>query len=125
MNISIVLIFITAIITGFSVALPWLLAIELLLFSFVFSMIGVYGARASSIGMATLFVMVLNIDDSYTSKEVLINAALVMLGGCWYFFWSLLLHRFVPINLLSKQLEIEYYQPPVTCASKLRYTMNM
>jgi uncharacterized membrane protein YccC len=104
MNISIVLIFITAIITGFSVAVPWLLAIELLLFSFVFSMIGVYGARASSVGMATLFVMVLNIDDSYTSKEVLINAALVMLGGCWYFFWSLLLHRIRPYKLAQQAI---------------------
>src|SRR6478752_6775876 len=60
MNISIVLIFITAIITGFSVAIPWLLAIELLLFSFVFSMIGGYGTSASSIGWEKLFVMKLN-----------------------------------------------------------------
>ena len=104
MNISIVLIFITAIITGFSVAVPWLLAIELLLFSFVFSMIGVYGVRASSVGLATLFVMVLNIDDSYTSKEVLINAALVLLGGCWYFFWSLLLHRLRPYKLAQQAI---------------------
>ncbi len=104
MNISIVLIFITAIITGFSVSVPWLLAIELLLFSFVFSMIGVYGVRANSVGFATLFVMVLNIDDRYSSKEVLINAALVMLGGCWYFFWSLLLHRIRPYKLAQQAI---------------------
>lgn len=104
MNITIVLIFITAIITGFSVSVPWLLAIELLLFSFVFSMIGVYGVRANSVGLATLFVMVLNIDDSYTSKEVLINAALVMLGGCWYFFWSFFLHRIRPYKLAQQAI---------------------
>src|SRR6218665_357615 len=49
-----------SLITGFSGSYHWLLALELLVFSFVFSMIGIYGARATSIGISGLLIMILN-----------------------------------------------------------------
>jgi len=46
-----------------------------LIFCFLFSFIGVYGARASSIGVNALLVMVLNIDRPHTPLDSLITAA--------------------------------------------------
>jgi uncharacterized membrane protein (TIGR01666 family) len=104
MRITILLIFLGAIIVGFTVRAPWLLAIELVLSAFTFSMIGVYGLRASSIGAASLLLLVLNIDDNYTTKEIFINAGLVGAGGIWYFLWSLLLNRLRPYKLAQQAI---------------------
>ena len=53
-------IFIASLLTGFAIGSPWATGILIAGFCFIFSMIGVYGARAGSIGLAGLFVMVLN-----------------------------------------------------------------
>ncbi|MDI3320319.1 FUSC family protein [Pinibacter soli] len=104
MRITILLIFLGAIIVGFTVRVPWLLAILLALSAFTFSMIGVYGLRASSIGAAALLLLVLNIDDNYTTKEIFVNAGLVGAGGIWYFLWSLLLNRLRPYKLAQQAI---------------------
>ena len=101
---TIILIFISAFITGIAVASPWLLALEIIVFGFLFSMIGVYGVRANSIGLSTLFIMILTMDDRLKFREVLINALLIMLGGIWYYYWSVLLHRLRPYRLARQAI---------------------
>ena len=56
-----VLIFFTAIIIGLAFHSVYILGIILFIFCFLFSMLGVYGTRESSIGIAALLVMVLNL----------------------------------------------------------------
>ena len=104
MLIAISLVFTMVMITGFSVHLHWLIALEILVFSFVFSMIGIYGARATSIGIAGLLIMILHIDDLYTPKIVVLNAAYILMGGIWYFFLSLLLNRLQPYKLAQQAI---------------------
>ena len=104
MLIAIALVFTVAIITGLSVHLHWLIAVELLVFSFIFSMIGIYGARATSVGIAALLVMILHIDDYNTPRIVLLNAAYILLGGFWYFFLSLILNQLQPYKLAQQAI---------------------
>lgn len=104
MLIAIFLVFIMALITGLSVHLHWLIAIELLVSSFVFSMIGIYGARATSIGIAGLLIMILHIDEQNTPDIVLLNSTYIMGGGIWYFFLSLALNRLRPYKLAQQAI---------------------
>lgn len=98
------LVTLVSLITGFSGSYHWLLALELLVLSFVFSMIGIYGARATSIGISALLIMILNIDDHYDTKKILLNTLFVFIGGAWYFLWSLLLNRLRPYKLAQQAI---------------------
>lgn len=104
MLIAISLVFTMVMITGFSVQLHWLIALEILVFSFLFSMIGIYGARATSIGIAGLLIMILHIDELYTPKMVVLNAAYILMGGTWYFFLSLALNHLRPYKLAQQAI---------------------
>ncbi|MDR3715454.1 MAG: FUSC family membrane protein [Puia sp.] len=99
------IIFAEAVLTGFAVARPVFLDFLVFGSCFVFSMIGIYGSRASSVGIAALLVMVLNIDHPYAGgRQVLINALLVLAGGAWYTLLSLLLYSFRPYKLTQQAL---------------------
>jgi uncharacterized membrane protein (TIGR01666 family) len=104
MLIAIALVFTVAIITGLSVHLHWLIAAELLVFSFIFSMIGIYGTRATSVGIAALLIMILHIDDHNTPKIVFVNSAYILLGGFWYFLLSLILNQLQPYKLAQQAI---------------------
>jgi uncharacterized membrane protein (TIGR01666 family) len=82
----------------------WLTGALVFAFCFLFSFMGVYGARATSIGLNALLVMVLNIDRQHTPLESLINAAYVLAGGVWYTVLSLLLYSFRPYKLVQQAL---------------------
>ncbi len=105
MMACIAIIFGVALLTGFASVQPFLLGILVFGCCFIFSMIGIYGSRASSIGVAALLVMVLNLDGPYAGgREVLINALLVLAGGTWYTLLSLLLYSFRPYKLTQQAL---------------------
>lgn len=93
-----------AIITGFAAPYPFLLGLLILLSCFIFSMIGVYGTRANSIGVSALLIMVLNIDHHFKGWEVLFNAAYILAGATWYMLLSLLLYSFRPYKLAQQAL---------------------
>ncbi|HET8964193.1 MAG TPA: FUSC family membrane protein, partial [Chitinophagales bacterium] len=101
---SATLVSMVALITGFSVHFHWLTAVELLVFSFIFSMIGIYGARATSIGIGGMLIMILHIDDEYTIRMVLLNTAFILMGGVWYFLLSLTLNRLQPYKLAQQAI---------------------
>jgi uncharacterized membrane protein (TIGR01666 family) len=101
---AIALVVTITIITGLSVHLHWLIAVELLIFSFAFSMIGIYGARATSVGIAALLIMILHIDDHNTPTIVLLNSGYILLGGFWYFSLSLLLNQLQPYKLAQQAI---------------------
>jgi uncharacterized membrane protein (TIGR01666 family) len=105
MMACIAIIFVVAFVTGLALVQPVVLGFLVFVFCFIFSMIGVYGARASSIGIAALLVMVLNLDRPYTGgRQELINALLVLAGGTWYAVLSLLLYSFRPYKLTQQAL---------------------
>ncbi len=100
----VLIIFLVTLFTGLASSSPLLTGTLVFLFCFIFSFIGVYGARASSIGVNALLVMVLNIDRHHSGLDSLITAAYVLAGGIWYTILSLLLYSFRPYKLVQQAL---------------------
>jgi uncharacterized membrane protein (TIGR01666 family) len=104
MMVSIAVIFISSLLTGFAVGSAWATGLLVTIFCFVFSMIGVYGARAGSIGLAALFVMVLNLSLKAEGWAIVWNAVYILCGGLWYMLLSLSLYGFRPYKVTQQAL---------------------
>jgi uncharacterized membrane protein (TIGR01666 family) len=72
--------------------------------TFLFSMLYVYGTRAASVGIAALLVMTLGIGDIRPLNEMALYALYIFLGGCWYAALSLSLYRIMPYRLARQSL---------------------
>jgi uncharacterized membrane protein (TIGR01666 family) len=99
-----VVIFFVSIITALTAPIHWLFFLVLTGFSFSFSMIGVYGARAGSIGIAALLVMVLQTEHPAEGWDVLYNSLLLVAGSGWYILLSLVLYSIRPYKLMQQAL---------------------
>lgn len=97
-------IFLTAIITALLNTHDFLLAIEIFVLSFIFSMFNVYGSRAASVGTAALLVMILNINPDKSSLKLLEHGYLIMAGGVWYFLLSTLFSTLRPYRYAQQTL---------------------
>jgi len=100
----VLIIFLVTLLIGLASASHIWTGLLVLIFCFLFSFMGVYGARASSIGVNALLVMVLNIDRRHTALDSLITAAYVLAGGVWYTVLSLLLYSFRPYRLVQQAI---------------------
>ena len=98
-------IFFASLLIGFATGSPVMTGIVVAVFCFIFSMIGIYGARAGSIGLAGLFVMVLNLTHQHAGTEAIVqNAVYILLGGIWYMLLSLSLYSFRPYKVTQQAL---------------------
>ncbi len=100
-------IIIVTVVIGFVVKSPFLLALFLFISCFFFSMIGIYGARAGSVGTAVMLVATLSIDTRLhldTPLKVLMHTFYIASGGFWYMCFSMLLYNFRPYRLLQQAL---------------------
>jgi uncharacterized membrane protein (TIGR01666 family) len=97
-------IFIASLLTGFAVGSALATGFLIAVFCFIFSMIGVYGTRAGSIGLAGLFVMVLNLTQRAGTEAIVLNAVYILCGGVWYMLLSLSLYSFRPYKVTQQAL---------------------
>jgi uncharacterized membrane protein (TIGR01666 family) len=104
MMICIVAVLITAFLTTLASPFEWWMGILIGIFCFAFSMIGVYGARSNSIGVAALLIMVLSIDRPLTNSELLFHLLYLTAGGLWYMLLSLALYSIRPYKLAQQAL---------------------
>ncbi|MEO5592051.1 MAG: FUSC family membrane protein [Chitinophagaceae bacterium] len=104
MQICTALIFIVCLITGYAAPYPVGLGCWVALAGFIFSIIGVYGGRVISIGIAALLVMVLNMNRPGHDGNVFLNAVYVSAGGIWYMLLSLVLYHVRPYKLIQQAL---------------------
>ncbi|HEY9361752.1 MAG TPA: FUSC family membrane protein [Chitinophagaceae bacterium] len=104
MLVCITVIFITSIITGWAAHSTVILGIVLFIFSFLFSMLGVYGARVNAIGIAGMLILILNIFKLNYGIDILYNALYLLAGGAWYLLLSLGLYSFRPYKLAQQTL---------------------
>lgn len=83
----------------------WLLGLEIVVFSFIFSMFAIYGARAASVGAMGILAMILN-TDSIQGGELSLweHTYLVCLGGIWYILLSLAVTQFRPYRVAQQEL---------------------
>ncbi|WP_237488254.1 FUSC family protein [Hufsiella ginkgonis] len=101
---------ISLLLTGLINAYPVLLAAEIMVLCFFFSMFNIYGVRAASVGTAALLIMVLNIDQHLTFHELLVHGG-IMLGGCaWYMVFSLSITGIRPYRLAQQSLALSVRQ---------------
>lgn len=94
----------SAFITDITVHYHWLFALVLPAACFFFSMIGVYGARATSIGIASLLILVLETEHRLTGTQILQNIGWLFSGGLWYILLCELLYRIRPYRLIQQAL---------------------
>jgi len=99
------LIFLVSLITDIALPHDFWLGVFIFVACFVLSMIGIYGSRATSIGVSALLIVVLNLSHQYNSLwEILWNALYVLAGGVWYTLLSLALYSIRPYKLAQQAL---------------------
>ena len=98
------MVFAVALVTGFTLLVPWLFFIILPILCFFFSMIGVFGTRATAIGIAALLVMVLQTQHTFTGWAIVVNALYILAGSVWYIILSQVLYQLRPYKLMQQAL---------------------
>lgn len=98
------LLLLVAITTGFARLNVYTLGIEVVAFSFLFSMFTVYGNRAASVGTSSLLVMIFMMDKGLQPGEVLHYSLLITAGGVWYMIMSLVFFGIRPYRAAQQAL---------------------
>ena len=103
MLVATLLSFVVLVVAGYSRGYPVLIIIELIVFGFIFTLIGVFGNRSNSIGLIALLIFILNVDLPRV-QNVLEQAAYFVGGGLWYTFLSLVLYTLRPYRVIQQLL---------------------
>ncbi|GAA4431292.1 FUSC family protein [Ravibacter arvi] len=88
--------FLSSFVTIWIQSYTWLIYIAMAVFGIFYSMIGVYGNRANSVGSIGLLVFIFTIDENITGESAYQHVLLFMAGGFWYFLIFLSLDRLRP-----------------------------
>lgn len=97
-------IFIVAMVTSLARMNTYLLGIEIIVISFLFSMITVYGNRAASVGNAVMLVMILTMDKPVAVYQVVFHSLLIFIGGIFYLLISILFYNLQPYRAAQRIL---------------------
>ncbi len=98
---------VVTLLAGFFAQSPILLTALLVVACFFFSMIAIYGARAASVGTASIIVLIISLDPRTalpTAESVIIHSLLIASGGLWYLCFSMLLYNVRPYRLPQQAL---------------------
>ncbi|MES2780849.1 MAG: FUSC family membrane protein [Bacteroidota bacterium] len=104
MLITIGLSFVMAVVTGLLTPHTWALAILIGISCFLFSMLNIFGARAASIGVSVLVIMILGIDTQLSWQDTLIYSSYILAGGIWYFLLSMTSQGLLPYRPAEQTL---------------------
>jgi uncharacterized membrane protein (TIGR01666 family) len=96
--------FVTATITLLIQNNLYLLGLEIVLFSFFFSMFSIYGNRAGGIGNAAILVMILSMDQVTPRTDIWLYSLLIVTGGLWYMFISIVAYYIRPYRPAQRAL---------------------
>lgn len=113
-----------ALLVGFTNTWHILLGAEIVLFSFLFSFMSIYGSRAGSVGTMALLVLILTIDSRHNQMEVLKTGLFIGLGGIWYAFLSLVLYTIFPYRLAQQAVGESIISTSRYLAIKARFYEN-
>ncbi|MEA5138238.1 FUSC family protein [Arcicella rigui] len=104
MLVSTVLVSVVAFIVGFASNSIVLLGFVVVAFSFIFSMLHVYGNRSSLVGTAALLVLTLGLSHVRSFAEIAHYSLYILTGGLWYSLLSLSLYKIMPYRLAQQTL---------------------
>lgn len=80
--------FLAALATGLATPNIFALWLTIVPLTFVLSLIVVYGNRWPQISFATLFMMVMTLEEKFTPLQAFVNAGWILAGGLWYTYWA-------------------------------------
>lgn len=83
---------------------PALLLTQIIVMSFFFSLLGVYGSRAGAVGTLAMVITLLNLFPRHGQQDSILTVALIAAGGLWYMLLSLLLYRLRPYRLAEQAI---------------------
>ncbi len=104
MTICAILIFFISLLVGYSSNSEFFLGVVLVLLGFMLSMITIYGARASAIGISGLLVMILSIKTEKTDLEIFHYSLYLFFGAIWMLIYSLSIHKLRPYKIINRVL---------------------
>jgi uncharacterized membrane protein (TIGR01666 family) len=96
--------FVVAVITGFARLNVFTLGFEIVVLFFAFSMLTVYGNRATLVGTSSLLVIIFMMDKAVAPAEVVSFSAIILGGGVWYMLFSLLFFQVRPYRAAQQIL---------------------
>ncbi len=102
MLFCIIIIALTSIITYYSLYSVVSTGAVILIFGFIFSMLSVYNARVSSIGLSALLIMVLCMQTPLIGIDIFLHAMYIAIGGLWYMLFSITLHSIKPYKIIQQ-----------------------
>lgn len=83
---------------------PWLLGLEILFYSFIFSLFNVYGNRAAGVGSAAILIMILTMAPDRDPLPLATHIASIFCGGIWYMSLSWVFYRIRPYRAAQRIL---------------------
>ena len=102
MIFCIIIISVVSIITNFSLPSVLFTAIIIFVFGFAFSMLSLYNARVSSIGLSAMLIMILSMQTPLSGSAIFLHAFYLIIGGVWYLIFSLTLNSIKPYKIIQQ-----------------------
>src|SRR5471032_1313963 len=96
--------FLSALATGIASANAVTLWLTVVPLTFVLSLVVVYGNRWPQISFATLFMMIVTLEEHFTPMQALVNASWILLGGLWYTYWATFVSRWLVYRIERQAL---------------------
>jgi uncharacterized membrane protein YccC len=97
-----IIIGIVAIISYFAFYSEITTAAVILLFGFTFSMLSVYNARVSSVGVSALLIMILCMQTPLRGTAIFVHTLYLIIGGAWYLLFSIALNTLRPYKIIQQ-----------------------
>lgn len=98
--ISIITILVTALANDYL----YIMTVVIASLSFLFSMFSVFNARAATVGMMGILIMLINIDAQFPFHEEMMYLGLFVIGAVWYMLISFSLMQVRPYRLAQQEL---------------------
>jgi len=89
---------------------PVAVYLEIIIFGFFFSMIGVYGVRLATFGSIALVVLSIFIDGHLTGENILTSSLIFFLGCLWFFVIFLIVSKLQPYKLAGQVVGENYLE---------------
>ncbi len=108
--LAVLFFFIVTVVTSLLKDYPLLIYIEIIVFGFFFSMIGVYGPRLAAIGSLSLVVMAIFIDGHLTGTHIVKSSLIFLAGSLCYVLIFLVVSRIQPYKLAAQLIGENYIE---------------
>ena len=108
--LSIFSFFLIALLASLVKEFPIVVYLEIIIFGFFFSMIGVYGMRLATFGSIALVVLSIFIDGHLTGDDIFKSTFIFFLGCLWFFIVFLVVSKLQPYKLASQVVGENYLE---------------